>query len=188
MEATTRQQFCGDTLNIFGCEDQKFQWSRAYSYYSSPPKEKDIIWASGIARTRCVPKVFDCKELVAWCMEKYVMSQRIIQLQGHCLVSLSPQVFCRMLKLPEPMLTFKGEDCRYFLKRHNNGLDLLPEYLENPVSIPEDITRIHVDSFKNPFRGNRFVVYQVDKSGKHYYHFSHDSLYFIFYSKITSHL
>jgi hypothetical protein len=36
MAATTRQQFCEDTLNIFGREDRNFQWSRAYSYYSSP--------------------------------------------------------------------------------------------------------------------------------------------------------
>jgi hypothetical protein len=152
MAASTRQQFCGDTLNIFGREDQNFQWSRAYSYYSSPPAQKDVIWASGIARVGCVPEVFDCKELVAWCVEKYVPSQRIIQLQDHSLISLSPQVFRKMLKLPEPTLTFKGEDCRDFLKKHNNGLDLLPEYLENPASIPEDITRIQVESFKNPYR------------------------------------
>jgi hypothetical protein len=75
METTTRQQLCGDTLNIFGREDQNFQWSRAYSYYSSPPAQKDVIWTSGIARAGCVPEVFDCKELVAWCVEKYVSSQ-----------------------------------------------------------------------------------------------------------------
>jgi hypothetical protein len=57
-----------------------------------------------------------------------------------------------MLKLPEPTLTFKGEDCRDFLKKHDNGLDLLPEFLENPTAIPEDITRLQVNSFKNPFR------------------------------------
>jgi hypothetical protein len=57
-----------------------------------------------------------------------------------------------MLKLPEPTLTFKGEDCRDFLKKHDNGLDLLPEFLENPMAIPEDITRLQVNSFKNPFR------------------------------------
>jgi hypothetical protein len=74
MATTTRQQLCGDTLNIFGREDQNFQWSRAYSYYSSPPAQKDIIWASGIARAGCVPEVFDCKELVAWCVEKYMLS------------------------------------------------------------------------------------------------------------------
>jgi hypothetical protein len=38
------------------------------------------------------------------------------------------------------------------LKKHNNGLNLLPEYLENDASVPEDITRIQVNSFKNPFR------------------------------------
>jgi hypothetical protein len=132
MVETTRQQFCGDTLNIFGREDQNFQWSRAYSYYSSPPTQKDIIWASELLAQDVFLRSLTVKRVVAWCMEKYVSSQRIIQLQGHSLVSLSPQVFHRMLKLPELTLTFKGEDCRDFLKRHNNGLDLLPEYLENP--------------------------------------------------------
>jgi hypothetical protein len=155
MATSTRQQFCGDTLNIFGREDQNFQWSRAYWYYSSPPtaqKDGNVIWTSGIARVGCVPEVFDCKEIVAWCVDKYVPNQRIIQLQGHSLISLSPQVFRKMLKLPEPTLTFKGEDCREFLKKYNNGLDLLPEYLENPASVPTDITRIQVESLKNPYR------------------------------------
>jgi hypothetical protein len=47
-----------------------------------------------------------------------------------------------MLRLLEPMLTFKGEDYREFLNKHDNGLDLLPEFLENPTTIPEDITRL----------------------------------------------
>ena len=75
----------------------------------------------------------------------------MIQLQDHSLVSLSPQVFCKMLRLPEPTLTFKGEDCRNFLKKHDNGLDLLPEFLENHMAIPEYVTRLQVSLFKNPF-------------------------------------
>jgi hypothetical protein len=43
MVASSRQQFCGDTLNIFGHEDQNFQWLREYSYYSSPLAHKDVI-------------------------------------------------------------------------------------------------------------------------------------------------
>jgi hypothetical protein len=57
-----------------------------------------------------------------------------------------------MLRLPEPTLTFKGEDCRNFLKKHDNGLDLLPEFLENLVAIPEDITKLQISLFKNPFQ------------------------------------
>jgi hypothetical protein len=136
MEETTRQHFCRDTLNIFGHEDQNFQWSREYSYYLSPPAQKDVIWTYGIACTRCVPQVFKCKELVAWCIEKYVLSHRIIKLQDHSPISLSPKVFRKMLKLPEPTLTFKGEDCRDFLKKHDNGMDLLLEFLENPMVVP----------------------------------------------------
>jgi hypothetical protein len=52
-----------------------------------------------------------------------------------------------MLKLLEPTLTFNGEDYRYFLNKHNNGLNLLPKYSENPATIPEDITRIQVNFF-----------------------------------------
>jgi hypothetical protein len=40
-----------------------------------------------------------------------------------------------MLKLPEPTLTFKGEEARDFLKKINNGLDLLQEYLEDPAAM-----------------------------------------------------
>jgi hypothetical protein len=138
----TRQQFSRDTLNIFGREDQSFQWSTAYSYYSSPSAQKEIICTSGIARTGCVMEVFYCKELVTWCVERYIPSQQIIQLRNHSPVSLTPQVFRKMLRLHEPTLTFKGEDCREFLKKNENGLYLLPEFLENPTTIPEDIIRL----------------------------------------------
>jgi hypothetical protein len=47
-----------------------------------------------------------------------------------------------MLKLPEPTLTFKGEDCRDFLKKHENGLDFLSKFLNNLAVVPEYITRI----------------------------------------------
>jgi hypothetical protein len=139
-------------LNIFGREDRNFQWSRAYSYYSSPSAQKEVIWTSIIAHAGCVPKVFDCKELVSWCAKKYIPIQRMIQLQNHSLIVLLPQVFRKRLKLQEPILTFKGEDCRELFKKHDNSLDILPEFLENLVTIPEDITRLQVGLFKNPFR------------------------------------
>jgi hypothetical protein len=41
-----------------------------------------------------------------------------------------------MLKLFEPTLTFKGEDCKDFMKKHDNGLDIFPEFLENLVVVP----------------------------------------------------
>jgi len=86
------------------------------------------------------------------CIEKYIPSQRIIQFQYHSPISLSPRVFHNILKLSEPTLTFKGEDCRDFLKNHDNNLDLFPKLLDNAVSVPEDITMFQVDSFKKPFR------------------------------------
>ena len=63
--APTPQQLCGDTVNIFGCEDQNFQWSRAYSYYSTSAAENQVIWTCGISLVGCVPEVFYYKELVS---------------------------------------------------------------------------------------------------------------------------
>jgi len=57
-----------------------------------------------------------------------------------------------MLRFSEPTLTFKGEDSKQFLRKHNNGLDLLTEFLEDPMAVPEDITNLQVSSFRNPFR------------------------------------
>jgi hypothetical protein len=56
-----------------------------------------------------------------------------------------------MLKILEPTLTLKGEYCKDFLKKHDNGLDLLLEFLENPSTIPEYITELQVNFFKKPF-------------------------------------
>lgn len=54
-----------------------------------------------------------------------------------------------MLILREPTLTFKSEDRKEFLKKHDNGLDLLPEFLEISEVVPKNITRLQVGSFKN---------------------------------------
>ena len=57
-----------------------------------------------------------------------------------------------MLKLHEPTLSLKQEDCIDFQKKHDNGLDIFREFLENPTDIPEDIKRIQVNSFKIIFQ------------------------------------
>jgi hypothetical protein len=137
-----RQQFCGNTVNMFAEEDQRFQWSKAYFYYSSHFTENEVIWTSGIARAGYVPEVFDYKEVVSWCTKKYIPGQRIIPLRDHSPVSLSPQLFYEMLKLLKPTLTFRGKDCNQFLENHNNGLDILANFLKDSTTVPEDITKL----------------------------------------------
>ena len=44
-----------------------------------------------------------------------------------------------------------------FLKENENNLYLLPDFLENPIVVPKDITRFQVNSFKNPFRENSWL-------------------------------
>jgi hypothetical protein len=110
--ASSPHQFCGDTVNTYGREDQNFDWSRAFSYYIIPTTENQVIWTFGIAHAGCVPEVFDYKDLVSWCANKFIAEKRIIPLHDGSFVSLSPQVFRQMLKLSEPTLTFKGEDCK----------------------------------------------------------------------------
>jgi hypothetical protein len=133
-----RQHVCGDTLNIFEHEDQHFQWSIAYDYYSSTSAQMKVISTSEIAMTHCIPDFFFFyfKDLVTCCTENYIPNQRIVQMGDHFQISLSPKVFRKMLTLPDPMPTFKGENCKQFLKKHGNELDLLPKLLQDPTRSP----------------------------------------------------
>jgi hypothetical protein len=91
--ASSRHQVCGDTMNTFGREDQNIDWSRAFSYYSIPTTENQIIWTFEIAHAGRVPEVFYCKDLVSWCANKFIVKKRIIPLHDGSSVSFSPQVF-----------------------------------------------------------------------------------------------
>jgi hypothetical protein len=42
----------------------------------------------GIALTGCVPEVYDFKEFISWCIDKFDKNKRIIQLQGEFPISL----------------------------------------------------------------------------------------------------
>jgi hypothetical protein len=101
---------------------------------------------------RCIPEVFECKDIVTWCIDKFIQNRRVITLQSSSPVSLAPSIFREMLKLSEPNLVYKGEEAINFLKRKNNGIKLLQEYLHDPASMPEDISRIQVSSLKNPYK------------------------------------
>jgi hypothetical protein len=59
--------------------------------------------------------------------------------------------FRKILRLSEPTLNFRGEDCNMFLKNHDNGLDLFPKFLEDLMIVPEDVTRLQVSSSRNLF-------------------------------------
>jgi hypothetical protein len=120
-----------------------------------------VIWTSGISRASCVPEVFDCKEVVSWCTEKYIPGQIIISLRDHSPVSLSPQLFCEMLKLSKPTLTFRGQDCKQFLEKHHNGLDILADFLEDLTIVPEDIIRLQVSSFRNSFQETAWLFTRI---------------------------
>jgi hypothetical protein len=110
------------------------------------------VWTSRIALTDCVPKVHNFKELISWRIDKFDKNQRIIQLQGESPISLAPSIFKRMLRIPEPTMTFKGDEAKEFLKERNGILNLLREYLQYPIVIPEDLSSIHVSLLKNPYR------------------------------------
>jgi hypothetical protein len=59
---------------------------------------------------------------------------------GESPISLSPSLFRRMLKLIEPMITFKGDEAKELLKARSGGFELLQEYLEDLATIPKDLS------------------------------------------------
>jgi hypothetical protein len=164
MAVKGREHLCGDTLNLFGREGQRFQWSRYYWYYSLLPlleENENIVSTSGIASAGCVPEVFDYREILSWCVDKHERNRRVIQIQGESLVSLSPSIFRSMLKLPEPTITFKGEEVRQFLKETNSGLELLREHFEDTTTMLKDLSNIQVSSFKNPYKEIAWLFIRV---------------------------
>jgi hypothetical protein len=120
-----------------------------------------VTWTYGITHVGCVPEVFDSKEVVSWCTKKYIPNQIIIPLCDHSPVSLSPQVFHKMLKLSEPTLTFRAQDYKEFLEKHDNRLEILAKFLEDPTVVPEDITKLQVSSFRNPFREISWIFTRI---------------------------
>jgi hypothetical protein len=157
-----KQQLCGDTLNLFAREDHNYHWSRSYWYYStSPDRDNNKVWTSGIALAGCVPEVFDCKDIITWCIDKFVQNRRTIPLQNDSPISLAPSVFKKMLKLPELNITYKGDEARNFLKGRNNGIELLQEYLQDPTTIPQDLSRIQVSSLKDPYREIAWIFTRI---------------------------
>jgi hypothetical protein len=79
----------------------------------------------GIACVGCVPKSFDCKEIVTWCVDKFVQNRRTIMLHNGSPISLAPSIFKKLLKLPNSTLTYKGNKTITFLKGRNNGIEIL---------------------------------------------------------------
>jgi hypothetical protein len=77
---------------------------------TSMEKNSNQIWTSGISLAGCIPEVYNFKELISWCIDKFDKNKRIIQLQGESPISLAPSVFKRMLRLPESMMNFKGTE------------------------------------------------------------------------------
>jgi hypothetical protein len=150
--AATRQHLCGDTLNIFGHEDQRFQWSIVYDYYSGTSAQRKVISTSEIATTDCMPDFFYFENLVTYCAENFISNRRIVQMGDHFQSFLSPQVFRKMLTLPDPTPTFKGENCKQLLKKHGNELDLWSKLLQDPAPAPRDMAMLQVSACKNLFQ------------------------------------
>jgi len=90
-------------------------------------------------QSRLCSSDFDVMELVSWCIHKYEKNKRIIKLQGESPISLAPSTFKKMIRLPKPMMNFKVDEEKEFMKARNGGRDLLQQYLEDPKMIPKDL-------------------------------------------------
>jgi hypothetical protein len=91
------------------------------------------------------------KEIVQWCVDKFVSEQRIIQMQGHQPIYLSPSTFSKIIRLSAPTMRFKSQKDDEFMKQHKGGNKLLRNYLEDPTCNP-GTSRIEVNLIKYPYR------------------------------------
>jgi len=82
-------------------------------------------------------------------------------LNGWSQISLAPANFSEMLKLLKPATTFKVEQAKYFITSKNDGRDLLPQCLEDPNIIREDLSMIWVNLFKKPYKEMAWLLARV---------------------------
>ena len=61
-------------------------------------------------------------------------------------------IFKKILRFPELSLVYKEEEAENFMKRKNNGIELLQEYLQDHASMPKDLSRIQVSYLKHPYK------------------------------------
>jgi len=62
-------------------ERPSFQWSEAFKWYSSlPHRENKLnkVCTSNIALSGCVTEVFDFKEIVLGCTNKFDIEKRVV--------------------------------------------------------------------------------------------------------------
>jgi hypothetical protein len=71
-------------------------------------------------------------------------------MNGCSSISLGLPTFKKMPKLPKPTAIFKVEEAKNFIKVKNGGRYILPQYLEDPSTIPEDLSLIHGSQLKKP--------------------------------------
>jgi hypothetical protein len=57
-----------------------------------------------------------------------------------------------MLRLPTPNKTFKGSEVDAFLKAHDGGVDLLNNFLTEPLNDSGSSSQIEVCSLKYPYK------------------------------------
>jgi hypothetical protein len=107
---------------------------------------------SWISKVGCIPKKIDATELISSYIDKYKKNKRIIQLQVQFSISLGPSTFKNILKLPNPKMMFKVDEAKEFMKNRNGGKDLLPQYLEDSVTMPKDLSIIWVIQLRKKIR------------------------------------
>jgi hypothetical protein len=77
------EPFCSDTVNSLAKENKNFHWSTSYEWFLSKTveeKKTDKLWITGLVNVGCVPVVFDCKELISWCAQRFDSRTRMIKL------------------------------------------------------------------------------------------------------------
>jgi hypothetical protein len=65
------------------------------------------------------------------------------------------------ITLPEPTMTFKGDEAKDFLKERNGGWELLQQYLEDLTVMPKDLSSIQVSLLKNPYKEMAWIFARV---------------------------
>jgi hypothetical protein len=66
-----------------------------------------------------------------------------------------------MLRLPDPTMNFKIDESKDFMKARNGGWDLLSQYMEDLLTMSEDISTIQVNQLRKPYQEMTWILARV---------------------------
>ena len=149
--------FFNDIINSPARDNKNFHWSTSYEWFSRKSEEENQtykIWTTWLVNVGCVPHIFNYRELVSWCAQRFDCRTRMIKvtIKGKNPVLLTLKVFNKMICLPTTNKPFNIEEVDTFLAFQAGGANILGEFVLPSANVSSDLSGIDITLLQEPYQ------------------------------------